>query len=78
MTPIVELAACPGAEGPQREGDDRLRIDPSFVGGASTDRTLLWHWDMQGDVQGLGVSVWIGPRYATTITPGAPAMSPPR
>ena len=67
-TPAVELAECPGAEGPVREP-----APVTDVRGGSTDGTLLWDW-VAG--QGLRVTMWIGPRYAPTIHPGPPAPAP--
>jgi hypothetical protein len=63
--PIVEVAECPGAEGPEPQpmpaaGEAR---------GASRDHTLLWDWV---DGRGLRVTMWIGPHYAPTILPGPP------
>lgn len=63
-TPQVELAECPGAEGPTQEPAAGYEHR-----GASADGTLLWDWL---DGRGLRVTMWIGPRYAPTILPGAP------
>jgi hypothetical protein len=69
-TPQVEIAECPGAEGPVQEpgaGYDHR--------GGSADSTLLWDWL---DGRGLRVTMWIGPRYAPTILPGPPAPATAR
>lgn len=70
-TPAVELAECPGAEGPEPQGTP----GPDEVRGGSRDDTLLWDFvpgANGGDGGGLRVTMWIGPRYAPTILPGPP------
>ena len=69
-TPAVEVAECPGAEGPPPQ----LFINGGPRGG-SQDGTLLWDFvpGANGrDGGGLRVTMWIGPRYAPTILPGPP------
>lgn len=66
-TPMVELAECPGAEGPEPQAP----AAPGEARGGSRDNTLLWNF-VPGERGGLRVSMWIGPRYAPTILPGAP------
>ena len=63
-TPIVELAECPGSEGPPPHDWS----EPSEDGGGARDNTLLWDWQ-RDPIPGLRVTIWIGPRYALTITP---------
>lgn len=73
-TPAVEVAECPGAEGPDAHNDPA----PGEARGGSRDSTLQWDWVDAGNMRGLRVTMWIGPRYVTTILPGTPPMSPQR
>jgi hypothetical protein len=66
VTPLVELAECPGSEGPPPQN----QADRNGNQGGSRDNTLLWDWQ-QDPVPGLRVTIWIGPRYAPSITPAA-------
>lgn len=67
-TPAVEIAECPGAEGPDAQGAPA----PGEARGGSRDHTLLWDWVNAGRTRGLRVTMWIGPRYAPTINPAPP------
>lgn len=72
-TPQVEVAECPGSEGP-----DPAALSDDIVGGWSNDGTLTWDWMDTPASRGLRVTMWIGPRYAPTILPGPPAPASPR
>lgn len=65
--PAVEVAECPGSEGPEPQGF----VPTSEARGASRDATLLWDW-REGPSPGLRVTMWIGTRFAPTILPGSP------
>lgn len=66
-TPAVEIAECPGSEGPEAQDAPA----PGEARGGSRDNSLLWDF-VPGETGGLRVTMWIGPRYAPTILPGPP------
>ncbi len=72
-TPAVEIAECPGSEGPEVQDAPA----PGEARGGSRDNSLLWDF-VPGETGGLRVTMWIGPRYAPTILPGAPMSATAR
>jgi hypothetical protein len=67
-TPLIEVAECPGSEGPEPQEYPR-----GMPIGISRDGTMAWEWIDSPMQRGLRVTIWIGPRYVQTIQFGPPS-----